>query len=61
MTCELLFLVWVPNVTVFFFKIVNETEIKDLLRSVDVKKESAIDTIPPNLVKLSAESNKKFF
>ena len=39
----------------FSFKIVNESEIKDLLKNLDIKKASAIDTIPPKLVKLSAD------
>ena len=35
----------------FSFKTVNETEIKNVLRN---EKESDVDTIPPNLVKVSA-------
>ena len=37
------------------FKTVNESEIKDLLKNLDIKKASGIDTIPPKLVKLSAD------
>ena len=37
------------------FKTVNESEIKELLKNLDVKKESGIDIIPPKLVKLSAD------
>ena len=39
----------------FSFKTVNESEIKDLLKNLDIKKASGIDTIPPKLVKLSAD------
>ena len=39
----------------FSVKTVNESEIKDLLKNLDIKKASCIDTIPPKLVKLSAE------
>ena len=39
----------------FSFKTVNETEIKDLMRNLDIKKVSDIDTIPSKLVKLSAD------
>ena len=45
----------VPKFTVFLFKTVNETEVKDLLGNADIKKESGIDTIPPKLVKISAD------
>ena len=37
----------------FSLKTANETEIKNL-RNLDVKRTSGIDTIPPKLVKLSA-------
>ena len=37
------------------FKTVNESEIKDLVKKQDMKKASGIDTIPPKLVKLSAD------
>ena len=36
-------------------QVVNESVIKDLLKNVDIKKASGIDTIPPKLVKLSAD------
>ena len=39
----------------FSFKTINESEIKDLLKNLDIKKASGIDTIPPKLVKLSAD------
>ena len=39
----------------FSFKTVNESEIKDLLKNLGIKKASGIDTIPPKLVKLSAD------
>ena len=39
----------------FSFTTVNESEIKDLLKNLDIKKASGIDTIPPKLVKLSAD------
>ena len=39
----------------FSFKTVNESEIKGLLKNLDIKKASGIDTIPPKLVKLSAD------
>ena len=39
----------------FSFKTVNESEIKDLLKNLDMKKASSIDKIPPKLVKLSAD------
>ena len=39
----------------FSFKTVNESEIKDLLKNLDIKKASGIDTIPSKLVKLSAD------
>ena len=39
----------------FSFKTVNESEMKDLLKNLDIKKASGIDTIPPKLVKLSAD------
>ena len=39
----------------FSFKTVNKSEIKDLLKNLDIKKASGIDTIPPELVKLSAD------
>ena len=45
----------VPKFTVFLFKTVNETEVKDLLGNANIKKESGIDTIPPKLVKISAD------
>ena len=45
----------VPKFTVFLFKTVNETEVKDLLGNADIKKESGIDTTPPKLVKISAD------
>ena len=45
----------VPKFTVFLFKTVNETEVKDLLGNADIKKESGIDKIPPKLVKISAD------
>ena len=32
----------------FSFKTVNETEMKNLLRNLNIKKVSGIDTIPPN-------------
>ena len=38
----------------FSFKTVNESEIKDLLKNIDIKRRG-IDTIPPKLVKLSAD------
>ena len=38
----------------FSFKTVNESEIKDLLKNIDIKRRD-IDTIPPKLVKLSAD------
>ena len=34
----------------FSFKTVNESEIKDILKNLDIKKASSIDTIPPKLV-----------
>ena len=45
----------VSNSERFSFKMVNESEIKDLLKNLDIKKASGIDTIPPKLVKLSAD------
>ena len=39
----------------FSFKTVNESEIEDLLKNLDLKKASGTDTIPPKLVKLSAD------
>ena len=36
----------------FSFKVINETETKDILKNLDIKK--AIDAIPPKLVNLSA-------
>ena len=39
----------------FPFKTVNESEIKDHLKNLDIKKASGIGTIPPKLVKLSAD------
>ena len=39
----------------FSFKTVNETEIEDLLKNLDIKKASGFDTMPPKLVKLSAD------
>ena len=39
----------------FSFNSVNENEIKDLLKNLDVKKASDIDAMPPKLVKLSAD------
>ena len=39
----------------FSFKTVNESEIKNLLKNLDTKKASGIDTVPPKLVKLSAD------
>ena len=39
----------------FSFKTINESEIKDLLKNLDIKKVSGIDTIPPKLIKLSAD------
>ena len=39
----------------FSFKTVNESEIKDLPKNLDIKKASGIDTIPRKLVKLSAD------
>ena len=39
----------------FSFKTINESEIKDLLKNLDINKASGIDTIPPKLVKLSAD------
>ena len=45
----------VSNSERFSFKMVNENEIKDLLKNLDIKKASGIDTIPPKLVKLSAD------
>ena len=39
----------------FSFKTINESEIKDLLKNVDIKKASGVDTIPTKLVKLSAD------
>ena len=39
----------------FSFKTVNESEIKDLLKNLDIKKATGIDTIPLKLLKLSAE------
>ena len=36
----------------FSFKTIDESEIKDLLKNLDIKKASGIDTIPPKLVKL---------
>ena len=36
----------------FSFNLVNENEIKDLLKNLVIKKASGIDTIPPKLVKL---------
>ena len=39
----------------FSFNSVSENEIKDLLKNLDVKKASDIDTMPPKLVKLSAD------
>ena len=38
----------------FSLKTVNETEIKNFLRILDIKKESDVDKIPSNLVKVSA-------
>ena len=40
----------------FSAKTVNESEIKDFMKNLDRKKASGIDTIPPKLVKLSADS-----
>ena len=39
----------------FSVKTISESEIKDLLKNLDIKKASGIDTIPPKLVKLSAD------
>ena len=39
----------------FSFKTISESEIKDLLKNLDIKKASGIDTIPSKLVKLSAD------
>ena len=39
----------------FSFKTINESEIKDHLKNLDIKKASGIDTIPPKPVKLSAD------
>ena len=39
----------------FSFKTVNESEIKDLLKNLDIKKASNIHTVTPKLVKLSAD------
>ena len=39
----------------FPFKTVNESEIKDHLKNLDIKKASGIGTIPPKLIKLSAD------
>ena len=39
----------------FSFKTINESEIKDLLKNLDIKKATGIDTTPPKLVKLSAD------
>ena len=39
----------------FSYKTINESEIEDLLKNLDIKKASGIDTIPPKLVKLSAD------
>ena len=39
----------------FSFNSVNENEIKDLLKNLDVKKASDIDAMPSKLVKLSAD------
>ena len=39
----------------FSFKTVNETEIEDLLKNLDIKKANGFDTMPPKLVKLSAD------
>ena len=39
----------------FSSKTVNESEIKDLLKNLDIKNASGIDLIPPKLVKLSAD------
>lgn len=38
----------------FSFKVINETETKDILKNLDIKKASGIDAIPPKLVNLSA-------
>ena len=40
----------------FSFKTVSKSEIKDHLKNLDIKKTIGIDTIPPKLVKLSADS-----
>ena len=39
----------------FSFKAINETEIKDHLKNLDIKNASGIDTIPFKLEKLSAD------
>ena len=39
----------------FSFKMVNESEIKDHLKNLDIKKASGMDTIPPKPVKLLAD------
>ena len=39
----------------FSFKTVKESEIKGLLTNLDIKKASGIDTIPPKIVKISAD------
>ena len=46
---------YVCNSERFSFQTVNETKIKDLLKNLDIKKASGIDTIPPKLVKLSVD------
>ena len=44
-----------PKCSTFSFKSVSESEILNLLRSVDSKKSVGIDTIPPLIIKESAE------
>ena len=39
----------------FSFKAINEKEIKDFQKNLDIKKPSGIDAIPPKLVKLLAD------
>ena len=48
----------VSNSERFSFKMVNESEIKDLLKNLDIKKASGIDTIPPKLIKFFQKTLK---
>ena len=52
---DLMFLIAKDCVIVKDLKAVNETEIKNLLENLDIKKASGIDTIPPKLEQLLAD------